>query len=90
MHCGRHATALLQTDSGRARSTRIAPGKPAQNAFAESFNGRLRYVGPPRSAPSLNRSDPGKHRRQKWPPTQTSDGPKKQGRSTPLRVRKVR
>jgi hypothetical protein len=38
-------------------------------------------VEPPRSAPSLNRSARGKHRRQKRPPTQDSAGPKKRGRS---------
>jgi hypothetical protein len=42
----------------------------------------FRYVGPTRSAPSLNRSGRGKNRRQKRPPTQTSAGPKKRGRSS--------
>lgn len=51
--------------------------------------GLLRYVGPPRSAPSFNCAFSGKRRKQNWPRKRTNGGPKKAGRSTPPQLQRV-
>jgi hypothetical protein len=52
--------------------------------------GTLRYVGPSRPDPSLNRSERGISKRQFWSLTQNSRGPKNQGRSLGLDERLTR